>query len=213
MVDETRRPEILSGRYRLFYKTVLAIVRVLFGFEVKGVENVPEKGPLILAANHTQYLDPVYVCLAAPRRVQWMAKKEIFVPPFDRFFRFLGAFPVDRQKGDRAALRTALELLGQGWALGMFPEGTHRQEGVDRGAKSGVVMLAARSRARVLPIYISRAPGLRDRLRGKKIRAYVGEPVGMDPALRGREAYRRAAGDLLQRIYALPQRYESAPGR
>lgn len=207
MDPETRRPEVLSARYRLFRWTVMQIVRLLFGFELRAAGDVPEKGPLILAANHTQYLDPFYVCLAVPRRVQWMAKKEIFVSPFDRLFRLLGAFPVDRKKGDRAALRTALELLGQGWALGMFPEGTHRREGVDRAAKSGAIMLAARSRARVLPVYISPAPGLRERLRGEKLRAYVGEPVEIDASLRGREAYRRAADELLREIYGLPERY------
>jgi 1-acyl-sn-glycerol-3-phosphate acyltransferase len=198
-------PEKMSSRYRLFRWVMRLLGRILWGFTVHGVENMPRKGPLVVAANHTQYLDPVYVCMAVPRRVQWMGKKELFVFPFAALFYFIGTFPVDRHGDSRAGLRSAINFLRKGWLLGIFPEGTHRTGEGSREAKSGAVLLALRAGAPVLPVYISPAPGLRGRLRGEKLRVYVGNPITVDGALRGREEYRRAADEILRTIYALPE--------
>jgi len=134
-----------------------------------------------------------------------MAKKELFVPGLRWFFALIGSFPVDRQGGGRAALRVALGFLGEGFALGIFPEGTRRKEGASSEAKSGAVMLAVRGDARVLPVFVGRIPGPAARLRGEKFHIYVGEPLAMDKNLRGRQQYREAADDLLRSIYALPE--------
>jgi 1-acyl-sn-glycerol-3-phosphate acyltransferase len=172
---------------------------------VHGEENMPPKGAVVVAANHTQYLDPVYVCMAVPRRLQWMGKKELFAFPFGAFFYFIGTFPVDREGASRAGLRTALNFLARGWALGIFPEGTHRAGEGSREAKSGTALLAVRAGAPILPVYVGETPGLRARLRGERLRVYVGPPMTVDGTLRGREAYRAAADDVLRAIYALPE--------
>lgn len=192
----------MSHRYRMFRRFLIILCRIVYGFEVHGAENVPAKGPLIVAANHSQYSDPVLVCMAVPRRLQWMAKKELFTPLFRRFFYFIGSFPVDRQGGGRGALRSALRFLSDGWALGIFPEGTHRG-GDSREAKSGAVMLAVRSSAPVLPVYVETLPSLKARLRGERHRIHIGKPMTMDNTLRGGRAYREAADELLRSIYAL----------
>lgn len=197
--------EKMSPRYRLFRWLMRLLGRILWGFTVYGEEKMPRKGAIVVAANHTQYLDPVFVCMAIPRRVQWMGKKELFAFPFGALFYFIGTFPVDREGGGRAGLRTALNFLAGGWALGIFPEGTHRTGEGSREAKSGTVVLAVRADAPVLPVYIGKAPGLRGRLRGEKLRIYVGHPIPVDRTLRGREDYRRAADEILRTIYALPE--------
>lgn len=197
----------MSRRYRWFRATVNWLLKIITGFTIHGAGRVPDDGPLIIAANHTQYLDPVYVSAAVPRHVLWMAKKELFVFPFKGLFAFLKAFPVDRQKGGREALRVSLKLLGQGGVLGIFPEGTHRQEGGSREAKSGVVVLGVRSRAQVVPVYISTAPGIVARLRGKKMHACVGKPIDIDGNLRGGKAYKEVADGILREIYDLPKQY------
>ena len=198
----------ISSRYRIFRRVMLALGKLFFGFSVKGEELVPERGPVVIAANHWRFFDPVLVCMAVPRRVQWMAKKELFVPPFRGVFRFLGAFPVDRQGGGRAAIRAAISFLGEGWALGMFPEGTRRKVGgakaeADYGAKSGAVMLAVRGGAPIVPVYVGTAPGLLGRLRGERMVARIGDPIVLEKTLRGREAYAEAAERVLREIYAL----------
>jgi 1-acyl-sn-glycerol-3-phosphate acyltransferase len=133
-----------------------------------------------------------------------MGKKELFVYPFAAFFYFIGTFPVDRQGDSRAGLRTALNFLARGWTLGIFPEGTHRTGEGSRGAKSGTVLLAVRAGAPVLPVFIGKSPSLRGRLRGERLHVYVGDPITVDPTLRGREAYRAAADEVLRTVYALP---------
>lgn len=203
----------MTGRYRFLRRLVLAFGGLFIGFTVHGEERTHRSGPLIVAANHTRYLDPVLVCMAVPRRIQWMAKKELFIFPFRKFFALLGAFPVDRQKGGRSAVRAALSLLAEGWALGIFPEGTHRSEGVSRQAKSGTAMLAARSGAPVLPVYIGKVPGPLARLRGEKTHAYVGEPLTIHNTKRSGREYREVADEILSRIYALPGESGYGAGR
>ena len=196
----------------MFRRAMTSLCRVLFGFTVYGGERVPAEGPLIVASNHSQYADPVLVCVAVPRRLQWMAKKQLFAFPFRKFFYFIGSFPVDREGGGRAAIRAALAFLAEGWALGIFPEGTHRGSGTAREAKSGVVVLAARSGAPVVPVYVGKLPGPLARLRGERHHVYVGEPIEVDETLRGGAAYRAAADEIMRAIYALPRKGSESSG-
>jgi 1-acyl-sn-glycerol-3-phosphate acyltransferase len=207
LFEGRRKPGEMTRRYRLFRRGMTLLCRLLFGYREHGGESVPAEGPMIVASNHSQYADPVLVCVAVPRRLQWMAKKQIFAFPFRKFFEFIGSFPVDREGGGRGAIRAALAFLAEGWALGIFPEGTHRGAGASRGAKSGVVVLAVRSGASVLPVHVGRLPGPLSRLRGRRLHIYVGEPVRLDPAMRGGAAYRAAADEIMHTIYALPERH------
>lgn len=200
-------PYGMTPRYRIFRWTVLSLCKVFLGLCLHGENRAPDRGPLILAANHTHYLDPIFVCVAVPRRVQWMAKKEIFLPGLCGFFSLLGAFPVDRQGGGRSGLRTAFNLLREGWALGIFPEGTHKQKTEkDREAKSGVSMMAVRGKSRITPIHLGYIPTPLGRLRGECFHIHVGDPITIDPKLKGREAYKDAAEEVLTTIYSLPNK-------
>ncbi len=200
------RPDEMSFRYWLFRKVMRFLGRLFFGFTVHGVENVPKTGRLVIAANHSQYADPVLVCMAVPRRMQWMAKKQLFVGPLGKFFVFIGSFAVDREGGGRAGLRSALALLSVGWILGIFPEGTHRSDGTAREAKSGAVMLAIRGNAPVLPVHVGKLPTLRAQLRGERHHIHIGKPITLDNTIRGGKAYREAADEILRIIYSLPEK-------
>ena len=194
----------MSLRYRWFRSLLRGISRVLFGFTVHGAEKVPPKGPIVLAANHRRYADPVLVCMAVPRRIEWMGKKELFTPPFHRFFYFIGTFPVDRKGGGRAALRSALAYLKDGWTLGIFPEGTRRKAyDPNDPPKGGVAMLAARSGAPIIPVFVDRVPTLGERLRGAKLHAYIGDPITVDGTNKVKGGYEELSTRVLQEIYAL----------
>jgi 1-acyl-sn-glycerol-3-phosphate acyltransferase len=207
LFEGRRKPGEMTRRYRLFRLAMTLLCRLLFACRVHGAGRVPSDGPLIVASNHSQYADPVLVCVAVPRRLQWMAKRQLFVFPFRKFFEFIGSFPVDREGGGRAAIRAALAFLAEGWALGIFPEGTHRGAGASREAKTGVVVLALRSGTRVQPVHVGKLPGPLSRLRGGRLDIFVGEPLRMDPAMRGGAAYRAAADEVMHTIYALPERH------
>ncbi|HVF02856.1 MAG TPA: lysophospholipid acyltransferase family protein [Rubrobacteraceae bacterium] len=188
----------------------------MFGFVVHGVEKVPKEGPLIIASNHRRYADPVLVSMAVPRRIQWMAKRELFISPFDRLFFFIGAFPVDRQRGARAALKTSLDLLAANWALGIFPEGTRRKSYDPTDApKTGIAMISVRSNAPILPVFVGEAPNPLRRLKNARLSVYIGDPIYMhntNNANDDRRDRREVAGRILWEIYALGERFKRGEG-
>jgi 1-acyl-sn-glycerol-3-phosphate acyltransferase len=141
--------------YGVLKAMIVAVGRVGFRLTVVGADQVPREGPLLLAANHLSMLDPALIGCMVPRELDYMAKTELFrVPGFGGLIRRLNAHPVDRSGSDSAALRLALRLLGAGRALLVFPEGTRGTEGRLQPAEPGAGMLAALSKAPVVPVYI-----------------------------------------------------------
>lgn len=111
---------------------------------------------------------------------------------------------MDRKGGGRAALRSALAYLKDGWTLGIFPEGTRRKAyDPNDPPKGGVAMLAARSGAPIIPVFVDRVPTLRERLRGAKLHAYVGDPITADNTSKVKGGYEELSNRVLREIYAL----------
>lgn len=122
---------------------------------LEGVERLPNEGGVIIASTHTATLDPVILGCAFHRPLTFMAKEELFwFPPFAALIRTLGAFPIRRGEPDRRALRKAIALLRQGRCLVIFPEGTRNPNWQLRQPELGVALLAAWSKAPVLPVAI-----------------------------------------------------------
>ena len=180
-----------------FYGSLLRVVRaIVFGFarvEVTGKENVPRKGPLIVAANHFNNADPPVLGATMPRRLAFMAKNEMFQwPILGLAARLGGAFPVRRSEADLGALRKATGVLRSGEALAMFPEGTRSTDGKLHKAHPGTALLALRSEAPILPVAISgtenvvliRLPLDLLRRRRPHVRVVVGQPFFLPPVER-----------------------------
>lgn len=129
---------------------------VVFRLRREGVENIPAAGGVLFVSNHVSNLDPPLVATGArPRRMHYMAKKELFRNRVvARVIRGLGAFPVDRGGADRAAMRTARDLLQAGEALLMFPEGTRSRDGELGPAWPGAGSLALVEDVTVVPVAI-----------------------------------------------------------
>ncbi len=101
--------------YRISYFIVWIIFFALFFFRREGEENIPKEGPVIIAANHVSYLDPVVVGMASPRPVCFMAKADLFkIPVLKQLITYLYAFPVHRGKYNKEALTKALGYTGKG---------------------------------------------------------------------------------------------------
>lgn len=130
-----------------------ALFRTLFRMTVTGTEHVPAHGAVLLAGNHTGFLDGPLVYAFAPRSASFLAKSELFVGPLSRALGWLGQIPVHRGRPDRTALATGLEVLARDEAMGVFPEGT-RGAGTLEEVSDGLAYLALRSGAPVVPLAV-----------------------------------------------------------
>jgi 1-acyl-sn-glycerol-3-phosphate acyltransferase len=146
--------------YRASELFVSPLLRAYFRPEVTGQEFVPPTGPAILAANHLSASDEVFTPITAGRQVLYFAKSEYFTGSGVRgritaaAFREFGHVPVDRDD-PRAAASTidiGQELLAQGKALGIYPEGTRSPDGRLHKFRTGVARLALRTGAPVVPV-------------------------------------------------------------
>lgn len=145
------------GKFGRFCLAVLGwLVKLLFPFEVRGLENVPKEGGFILASNHISLMDPVYLFLAQPHDVYFMGKEELFKSKFGAWFlgKQCGCFPVQRGKGDIHALDIACEQIENNHVMGIFPEGTRSRTGNLLRFKSGTSVIASRTGANILPASI-----------------------------------------------------------
>lgn len=162
------------GTYRFLRVIMLLLMRIVHPvIRVKGKENIPDTA-VILACNHSSFSDPIFVVLYAdlPVLPRTMAKKELMkLPVLGWLFRKLGAFPVDRDGADIAAIKTAMKTLRDGNKLVIFPEGTRVRKGKKSEAHSGAMLIATRTQTPVLPIYLTKKKKL-----FRRIDLVFGEP-------------------------------------
>lgn len=172
---DLRRGTLRGRSFRLLRTFLIRLLSPTIGLRIEGLEHVPAKGPLIVVCNHVHNADPALVSIAFPRPLHFMAKQEAFaVPLLPLLMRWVGAFPVDRGKADRWAIRRAEATLAQGIAVGMFPEGTRSVVRSLQAAHPGAAMIALRTGAPVLPAAITgsdRLPGNGAKSRPKHVRA------------------------------------------
>jgi 1-acyl-sn-glycerol-3-phosphate acyltransferase len=151
----------------VFYILARFVVRPLFWLlfrpHVTGRENVPLTGPVILASNHLSFIDSIAIPTVAPRKVGYLAKAEYFTGKgvsgwFTRsLFTALAALPVEREthRAAQAALDTALAVLKDGGAFGIYPEGTRSRDGKLARGKTGVAWLALTADCPVVPVAVA----------------------------------------------------------
>ena len=189
------------------------LARLLYRLEVTGGEQIPS-GPCILVANHESSLDPWVLAYATKRPIRFMARRELWrFRPLKILLDRLGAIPVDRGRGDRAALEHARRLLDGGEIVGIFPQGTilpYRTRPFHRGA----ARLALMTGVPLVPVcLVGTERALRPRrpkLGLPKLRVLVARPieVGGEPqtVVAAKEAMRRVEAAIaeLRRPYGEP---------
>jgi 1-acyl-sn-glycerol-3-phosphate acyltransferase len=149
---------------------------------VEGAEEVPDRGPVILAPVHRSNIDFLVVSEVTRRKLFYMAKDSLWKSPrFGTFLESIGAFPVHREGADRLALDRAQDVLERGEALILFPEGTRRSGPVVEDLHEGAAFLAARTGAPIIPIGIGGSdkamPKGSKMVRPVKIALVVGQPL------------------------------------
>ena len=174
-----------------------------FPFSAYQTSKIPRQGAFILASNHVSNLDPVLLGICSVRRLNFMAKIELFKGLLGFFLTQLGAFPVKRGESDLGAMREALKRLKAGRVILIFVEGTRRIGNEPSKAQAGVGFLAMKSRVPIVPVYVKgtdrvMAPGTKFFKRGP-VSATFGEPffINDDPS------YEDASQRILDKIYAL----------
>ena len=149
----------------MLYSFAITICRFIFKYlckwKVEGAQNISKEGPVLIVANHVSYWDAIVLAAVTPRRIYFMGHSGLFkIPVFAQIIRALGAFPVDRGKSDRAALRAAMEILNRGDVLGIFPEGTRIKDGSLGEFKMGAAMIAAKTNAPLVPVALINTPNI-----------------------------------------------------
>jgi 1-acyl-sn-glycerol-3-phosphate acyltransferase len=185
---------------------VLTVLHALITFRARGIgsENVPG-GPVILAPNHASFMDHFFMAAFIRRRVQFMAKSQLFTPgPPSWIFSHGGVFPVRRGRHDEEAFITACKVLERGGAIGMYCEGGRSRTGqVATEAKPGLGRLALESGAPVVPVAILGSHQVRNwkRLQFPRVTVSYGQPfkfpVVEDPS---RDQQQEVADYILARI-------------
>lgn len=129
--------------------------KLVYRLKVEGLENVPKDNEYIVCQNHLSTLDPPLMCGVMPRRVSFMAKKELFDIPFIRWWiDWLGAFAVNRESLGPSSIKTVMNIKKSKWVFGIFPQGTRGEAGVISSVTKGFAGLAKITKCAVLPVGI-----------------------------------------------------------
>ena len=194
---------------QLIRAALVPVTRLAFRPVVEGREHVPAQGPVIMAANHLSALDSFIVPLVSPRQVAFLAKAEYFTRPGIRgrltgsTLRGLGAVPVPRgeHRAAQAALETALDVLREGRAFGIHPEGSRSRDGRLYRGRTGVAWLALASGAPVVPVALvgtERIQPVGARLpRPGRVTVRFGAPLHFPAPVGNAAQARRAATDQI----------------
>jgi 1-acyl-sn-glycerol-3-phosphate acyltransferase len=161
-MSRSREPLISLALYHAFkWSIVSPMLHAYFRGKIYGVENVPQSDPLVVVSNHASYFDPPIVSNCVRRPVAYMAKQELFeIPVLAQAIKLYGAYPVSRGNADRNAIRAALECLENGWAVGVFLQGTRTPDGRITEPKKGAALLAAKAQAPILPVSLWGTEGI-----------------------------------------------------
>ncbi len=167
--------------YAFCHIILLVFLKLFFGFKVNGRKNIPPGGSVIIAANHSSFLDPPVLGTALPRQAYYMARYELFsFPIWGRFLRSVKAFPVHRKGVDYGAIKMGVGYLREGNALILFPEGTRSFTGELLPPLPGIGMIAWQGGAVIVPAYIKGTnkalPPLAKFIKFKKIEVTFGKP-------------------------------------
>jgi 1-acyl-sn-glycerol-3-phosphate acyltransferase len=196
-------------------------LRLFTRLETKGLENIPQGGPMLVAFNHLAHLDAALVLPFLPQPVEGIALEDLYhVPITGQLLRLYGTIPVHRDQFDRDVVRRALQVLAEGKILALAPEARMSLTGALEPARQGAAYLALHSGAPILPVALTgteTVPSDLKRLRRPRLTVTFGEPFVPPPRASKSEARRQQVAELtdeiMHRIAAmLPPAYRGVYG-
>lgn len=143
----------------IFYKItrpILSIFIKLYRPTIIGKEFIPKEGRVILAGNHTSYLDPLLVAYGTKRCVHYFAKDSLYKGIKKPIFKGLGIIPVNRKIKDKNSLYKGIDILNNDLVVGIFPEGTiNKTDDIVMNFKFGAVKMAYETNSKIVPFSIT----------------------------------------------------------
>ncbi len=193
------KDKLARAWYKLVCFTCRILCRILFRLKVEGRENIPAKGPFVVAANHQSFLDPVFCSIHLKRRLTFLARDTLFTHWFfGRLIRSLNAIPVKLGHGDIATMKEIIARLKQGHGVCLFPEGTRCRDGKIATIKPGFGLLCRRGSATVIPTVIDGAfecwPRTQKMFKKGPVSITYGQPI---PAEQVRKMKNEELADML----------------
>lgn len=159
---------------RIFIKSIFWLISVfMYRIKIIGKENIPKEGAVLICPNHVHALDSAVIIAHSKRKINVLAKAELFTGRIKEWFADLfGIFPIKQDSADIEAIKISLKVLKNGEPLMIFPEGT--RNGLAKGAplKNGPVVLAIKSGTPIIPI------GIKGNFKfWSKVRIIIGKPI------------------------------------
>jgi 1-acyl-sn-glycerol-3-phosphate acyltransferase len=206
---------VLYAAMRFF---VAPLARLIYRPIIEGRDNVPRRGAVIVASNHLSFIDSVVIPIVAPRPVVFLAKREYWEGPGIRgalvraWFEAIGSIPVERgtHRAAQVSLDAALQVLKDGQAFGIYPEGTRSRDGRLYRGRTGVGWLALTAQVPVVPTALVGTdliqPVGASLPRIRRITVRFGEPLTFPPPSSGTtaaQARRAATNEIMAAIAAL----------
>ena len=141
--------------YKLAKTIYSKLLKTLYKPTTKGTKNIPEEGPIIFVGNHKHAFDPIMVMTHTNRTVHYMAKESLFKGIHGKILESIGTIKIHRNKSNPIAIKEAEEILKQGGAVGIFPEGTRNRTNQELlKFRYGAVKIAKQTNALIIPFAI-----------------------------------------------------------
>lgn len=190
--------------YNILKAIATLILKIVFRLRVFGKKYIPQEGGFIIASNHFSYLDPIAIGVACPRRLNFMARDDLFYNPFFSWLMTtLGAFPVKRHSPDSSALKEAIKRVRNGQPLVLFPEGTRGPGGLSLGPQAGIGFLVAKLDVPVIPAFVKGTDRALPKgarfIRPKRIFVYFGKEI----CIERRQPYQDISRRIMEEIRRL----------
>jgi 1-acyl-sn-glycerol-3-phosphate acyltransferase len=190
------------------------ILRICWRYRKIGTEHIPKSGGVIIASNHVAYVDPPFLGAASHREFYYLAKAELFSNAlFGWLIGKYNAIPVTRGAFDRKAISRAVELLQEGKALLLFPEGTRNRRDQFLEPKLGVGKIALEAGVAIVPAYIHNSGNIFSNfIRRKRLVIGYDEPIDKNflaKLPKGKEGYKDVGKEIMKKIGMLREKIKN----